>query len=68
MAERESSRRSERIRAGLARKRAADPDFKQGRQPGATDKKRRNRSGYVKAWEEGGARRQAAERPAEDGS
>ena len=50
MAERESARRSERIKAGLERKRAADPDFKQGRKPGATDKKRRRRSGYVKAW------------------
>jgi DNA invertase Pin-like site-specific DNA recombinase len=61
MAERESARRSERIKAGLERKRAADPDFKQGRKPGATDKGKRRRSGYVAAWEEGGARRQAAE-------
>jgi DNA invertase Pin-like site-specific DNA recombinase len=61
MAQRESERRSERIRAGLARKRAEDPDYKGGRKKGATDRKRRNRSGYVKAWEEGGARRQAAQ-------
>ena len=65
MAQRESERRSERIRAGLARKRAEDPGFKGGRTKGATDKKRRNRSGYVKAWEEGGARRQAAEQATE---
>jgi len=66
MAQRESERRSERIRAGLARKRAEDSGFKGGRTKGATDKKRRNRSGYVKAWEEGGARRQAAEQAAQD--
>ena len=53
----ESDRRSARIKAGLARKRAEDPEFRPGRKPGATDKKKRKRSGYVAAWEEDGARR-----------
>jgi len=57
MAERESARRSERIRAGLERRRAAGKPV--GRQPGVKDKKQRKRSGYVAAWEEGGRRRQA---------
>lgn len=68
MAQRESERRSERIKAGLDRKRAEDPDYKPGRKPGATDKGKRRRSNYVKAWEEGGARRAAAERPKPDPS
>ena len=56
MAERESARRSERIRAGLARRRAEGKPV--GRQPGVKDKKARKRSGYVAAWEEGGRRRE----------
>lgn len=60
MVERESARRSERIRAGLARRRAEGKPV--GRQPGVKDKKTRKRSGYVAAWEEGGARREAARR------
>jgi DNA invertase Pin-like site-specific DNA recombinase len=56
MAERESARRSERIRAGLARRRAEGKPV--GRQPGVKDKKARKRSGYVAAWEEGGSRRE----------
>ena len=59
MAERESARRSERVRAGIARKQAADPTFRPGRQAGAKDKRPRKRSGYV-AREE--ARREARER------
>lgn len=58
MAERESARRSERIKAGLARRRAEGKAV--GRQAGAKDKGKRKRSGYVKSWEEGGARREAA--------
>ena len=54
MAERESARRSERIRAGLARRQAEGKPV--GRQPGAADKKPRKRTGYVAAWEEGGSR------------
>jgi DNA invertase Pin-like site-specific DNA recombinase len=60
MAKRESDRRSERIRAGLARRRSEGKPV--GRQPGVKDKKTRKRSGYVAAWEEGGARREAARR------
>ena len=55
-AERESARRSERTRAGLARRRAEGKPV--GRQPGVKDKKARKRSGYVAAWEEGGSRRE----------
>lgn len=54
----ESQRRSERIRAGLARRKAEGKPV--GRQPGGTDRKPRKRSGYVAAWEDGGARRTAA--------
>lgn len=49
MAERESARRGERIKAGLA-KRKAD-QLPVGRQPGTKDKKPRKRSGYVARWE-----------------
>ena len=57
MAERESARRSERIRAGLERRKAEGKPV--GRQPGVKDRKPRKRSGYVAAWEDGGKRRQA---------
>jgi len=60
MAERESARRSERIRAGLARRKAAGLPV--GGQPGRKDKRPRKRSGYVAAWEDGGARRGATTR------
>jgi putative DNA-invertase from lambdoid prophage Rac len=56
MAEQESRRRSERISAGLARRRAEGKPV--GRQPGAADKKPRKRAGYVASWE-GGKRRAA---------
>ena len=59
MAQRESARRSERIRAGLARRKAEGKLV--GRQPGVKDRKPRKRSGYVASWEEGGARRKAEE-------
>jgi DNA invertase Pin-like site-specific DNA recombinase len=49
MAEQESRRRSERIKAGMAKRKAAGLPV--GRQPGATDKGKRNRSGYVARWE-----------------
>jgi DNA invertase Pin-like site-specific DNA recombinase len=45
MAKRESDRRSERIKIGLAERKPV------GRQPGATDRKPRKRSGYVVRWE-----------------
>jgi DNA invertase Pin-like site-specific DNA recombinase len=65
MAERESARRSERIRTGLGRRRAEGLPV--GRQPGAIDKAKRKRAGYVASWE-GGKRRaaqqaRAGERP-----
>jgi putative DNA-invertase from lambdoid prophage Rac len=59
MAQQESSRRSERIKAGLARRKAEGMPV--GRVRGATDKKQRRRSGYVAAWEDGGKRRAARE-------
>ncbi len=59
MALQESKRRSERIQAGLARRRAEGRPV--GRQPGVKDRKPRKRSGYVAAWEEGGARRERAQ-------
>jgi len=49
MAHQESARRSERIKAGLARRTAEGKPV--GRQPGAADKKPRRRSGYVARWE-----------------
>jgi DNA invertase Pin-like site-specific DNA recombinase len=49
MAQQESGRRSERIRAGLARRRSEGKSV--GRQPGAADRKPRKRSGYVARWE-----------------
>jgi len=58
MAQQESNRRSERIRAGLARRRAEGKAV--GRQPGSRDHGPRKRSGYVAAWEEGGERLRAA--------
>src|ERR1022692_1993049 len=58
MAKQESDRRSERVRAGLARRKAEGKPV--GRQPGTADRKPRKRSGYVAAWEDGGARRTAA--------
>lgn len=53
----ESARRSERIKNGLARRRAEGRPV--GRQPGAVDRAQRKRSGYVASWEAGGARRAA---------
>jgi DNA invertase Pin-like site-specific DNA recombinase len=53
----ESQRRSDRIRAGLARRRAEGKPV--GRHPGARDKGQRKRSGYVASWETGGLRRAA---------
>ena len=56
MAQQESRHRSERIRAGLERRRVQGKPV--GRQPGAADKKPRKRAGYVASWE--GGRRRAA--------
>jgi putative DNA-invertase from lambdoid prophage Rac len=57
MAQQESTRRSERIRAGLERRKAEGLPV--GRQKGARDKGQRRRSGYMAAWEKDGARRAA---------
>ena len=54
----ESERRSARIKAGLKRRKEVDKK-PVGRQPGAVDKKKRKRSGYVQMWEDGGTRREA---------
>jgi DNA invertase Pin-like site-specific DNA recombinase len=62
LAKYESQRRSDRIRAGLARRRAEGLPV--GRQPGARDKGQRRRSGYVASWETGGARRASQRVPA----
>jgi DNA invertase Pin-like site-specific DNA recombinase len=49
MAAQESTRRSERIRAGLARRAAEGKPL--GRAAGAKDRKPRRRSGYIARWE-----------------
>jgi DNA invertase Pin-like site-specific DNA recombinase len=60
IAEQESRRRSERVRAGLARRKAEGKPL--GRQVGATDKKPRKRSGYVARWENPQERDRQSER------
>jgi DNA invertase Pin-like site-specific DNA recombinase len=55
IAQQESARRSERVKAGLERRRKAGKPV--GRQPGATDKRKRKRSGYVARWERDSAGR-----------
>jgi DNA invertase Pin-like site-specific DNA recombinase len=45
----ESQRRSDRVRAGLARRKAQGMPV--GRQPGAKDARPRKRSGYLARWE-----------------
>jgi putative DNA-invertase from lambdoid prophage Rac len=59
MAQMESRRKSERIKAGLARRKAEGDRI--GRKPGSKDKTPRRRSGYVAAWEQNGARRAAVQ-------
>lgn len=49
IAQQESQRRSERTKAGLAKRKAQNLPV--GRQPGAVDRKPRKRSGYVARWE-----------------
>lgn len=61
VAQQESQRRSERIKAGLARRKAEGKQVG-GRKAGSKDRKPRAREGYTQAWEEGGARRTAQER------
>lgn len=59
MAAQESKRRSARIRAGLARRKAQGLPVG-GRVSGAKDKRKRSSDGYVAAWGDGGKRRLAA--------
>ena len=59
MSKRESDRRSERVKAGLERRRAEGKPV--GRVAGTKDKNPRRRSAYVAAWEPGGAWRAAQE-------
>ncbi len=49
MAQQESNRRSERVKAGLARRRSEGKPV--GRQQGAKDRRQRKRSGYFARWE-----------------
>jgi len=58
MAHVESQRRSERTKAGLARRKAEGKPV--GRLPGAKDRKPRKRSGYVARWEHERAAKAAA--------
>lgn len=54
----ESERRSQRIKAGLARRRAEGKPV--GRQQGSADKRPRKRSGYVQRWERERAERKGS--------
>jgi DNA invertase Pin-like site-specific DNA recombinase len=58
MARAESARRSERVRAGLARRKAQGEPV--GRRAGSKDRNPRRRSGYVARWERERARREAS--------
>jgi putative DNA-invertase from lambdoid prophage Rac len=60
MAEQESARRSERIKAGMARRRREGQPVG-GRVKGARDRKKRSGEGYSAAWAPGGALRVARE-------
>ena len=62
MAEQESARRSERIKAGIARRRKEGLPVG-GRKPGSKDRRNRPTDGYVAAWAPGGARREANAKP-----
>lgn len=63
VAQQESQRRSERTKAGLARRKAAGLPI--GRQVGATDRIARRRSGYIARWER---ERSAATQAPENGN
>jgi len=63
MAGREPARTSERIKAGLAKRAAQGKPA--GRRPGSKGTKACKRSGCVAAWEQGGARPEAADRRGE---
>jgi putative DNA-invertase from lambdoid prophage Rac len=65
-AKQESQRKSERMTDSIAGRKAQGRRV--GRAPGSKDKKPRKRAGYLAAWEEGGARREAGgmERPRDE--
>lgn len=65
LAQQESARKSERVKAGLERRRAEGLPV--GRQPGAKDKKPRKRSGYYRRWEAERDRASERSRPGEPG-
>lgn len=65
MAEMESGRRSERIKAGLERRRREGKTVGGGK-AGRKDRKPRATGGYKKAWEAGGAARAAREAAGQD--
>jgi DNA invertase Pin-like site-specific DNA recombinase len=58
MARAESARRSERVKAGLARRKAEGKPV--GRRAGSQDRRPRRRSGYVARWERERAGRTAS--------
>jgi DNA invertase Pin-like site-specific DNA recombinase len=58
MAAEESRRRSERVKAGLARRKAEGKPI--GRRAGSQDRRPRRRSGYVARWERERAGRKAS--------
>jgi putative DNA-invertase from lambdoid prophage Rac len=59
-AQQESQRKSERMTDNIAGRKASGKSV--GRKPGSTDSGPRKRSGYLAAWEPGGARRVAQEK------
>lgn len=63
LSKQESARRSERIKAGLARRKAEGKPVG-GRKPGSRDRKPRASEGYVGAWQPGGKRREAGQQDA----
>lgn len=65
MAQVESQRRSDRVKAGIEAKRLREPGWTPGRQAGSFDRKPRRKSGYYKRWEEQREREQrtAAAKP-----
>ena len=61
VAKMESDRRSERVKAGLERARAAGKRL--GRPPGSRDRRRRRRAGYLLRWERERDGKQTSPRP-----
>jgi DNA invertase Pin-like site-specific DNA recombinase len=59
VAEQESARRSERVKAGLARRRAQGKPMGGAASKRGKDKRKRSTEGYQRAWGQDGARRRA---------